>query len=179
MDSNTVIEQTPISKKEYYAIQAIFGMMSELSRNLEDIKNRAQKLPGVWRDLKLCQTLLVKSQKLLLKTVPTNKLIQIRRELDHTYTRIHVGKDYSENTDTVTYIDREALNRIVGRAMLMNCFACTKCGKAARKCQLRQDIEDTYLWNLHPLRNDELCRFADCTLEEVVDEQENRTDSAS
>lgn len=179
MDSNTSIEQTPISKKEYYAIQAIFGMMSELSRNLEDIKSRAQKLPGVWRDLKLCQTLLAKSQKLLLKTVPIKKLYQIQRELDNTYTRIHVGKDYSKNTDAVTYIDRDALDRIVSRAMLMHCFACTKCGREARKCQLRQDIEDTYLWNLHPLRNDELCRFADCTLEEAINEQENRTNNAS
>ena len=92
---------------------------------------------------------------------------QIRAELHNTITEVTVKKPSitadmkSYYDDNLTYVSQRALERITRRCVEFDCMFCEKAGKEAKRCQLRQDIESTYHYELLAgFKKDTVCPFA-------------------
>lgn len=164
------------SEREYYATRELFGIVSTFSKCAGELERRVREIPGGWRDLRLIQTL---SEKLLigiLRTVPQKKLAAIKRELDNTEVLVNVRRSVStplrEDTDGFTYVSQRALERITQRVVDFECFCCEKKGADAKRCQLRRDIEATYMYE-YPCPAKKECPFQEETFGGEYSENED------
>lgn len=114
--------------------------------------------------------LMAVSENLLRKvceTIPAKKLAMIQKELHSTTCEITVKNTIvPTKKEAFTYVEEEALERITDRAMQMDCLFCEKCGKEARDCQLRKDVERLYMWDFPKIKDGAHCHFAEGTVED-------------
>ena len=122
--------------------------------------------------------LMAVSEKLLagiLRTVPRKKLAVIRKELDSTEVLVNVKNTIAPpaktDTDGFTYVSQRALERITQRVVNYECFCCEKKGAEAKHCQLRKDIEATYMFDYHCPSKKE-CPFVGAFIGGTDDEEE-------
>jgi len=150
------------SEREYYATRELFGIVSTFNKCAGQLEKRVREIPGGWRDLKLIMALSEKLMRNILSTVPKKKLAVIKRELDSTEVIVNVKNTIAPpaegDTDGYTYVSSRALERITQRCVAFECFACSKKGAEVRKCQLRKDIEDTYMYDYPKVGKNE-CPF--------------------
>ncbi len=152
----------PLSEREYYALRELFGIVNTFSEKAGELEPRAKLQPGVWRDLRMIQSVAAKAMAALLRTVPARKLIQINRELANTQVLVNVNRSICEkpdqNDDNLTYVSQRALERITQIAVNSECLFCEKQGADARHCQLRKDIESTYMFDTGSSKTE--CQYA-------------------
>lgn len=155
------------SEREYYATRELFGIVSTFNKCSGELERRVREIPGGWRDLKLIMAV---SEKLLggiLRTVPKKKLAIIRKELTNTEVLVRVRNDIAPTvqtgTDGFTYVSQRALERITQRVVDFECFCCQKQGAEAKHCQLRRDIEATYMFD-YPCPAKKDCPFQGAAL---------------
>lgn len=150
------------SEREYYATRELFGVVSTFNRYAGLLERRVREIPGGWRDLRMLMAVSEKLLKNILRTVPKKKLAAIQKELRNTEVTVNVRNTVAPpaktDTDGFTYVSSRALERITQRVVDYECFCCEKTGADAKKCQLRKDIEATYMFE-YPCQKGE-CPFA-------------------
>lgn len=160
-------ERPALSYREYRALRQLFGIVDAWDREGSELKKRLKLVKGGWRDARL---IMVVSEKLLrnvCETIPMKKLKMIQKELNSTSCEIVVKNTISPTKkETFTYVEEEALERITDKAMEMECLFCEKCGRDARACQLRKDVERLYMWDFPKIKDGEHCHFAEGTVED-------------
>lgn len=138
------------SEREYFATRELFGIVSTFNKHAGELERRVREIPGGWRDLRLIMALSEKLMTNILKTVPIKKLSAVSRELDSTEVLVNVKNTIAPpaktDTDGYTYVSQRALERITQRCVAFECFACQKKGAEIKHCQLRKDIEETYMF---------------------------------
>ena len=67
----------------------------------EDLKARAQMIPGGWRDLRACAALMDKLVRNLLETCDEKKRLQVARQMKHMRIRVVFGPEASREPETV------------------------------------------------------------------------------
>lgn len=163
------------SQREYYATRELFGIVSTFNKCAGELERRVREIPGGWRDLRLLMSLSEKLLENILKTIPLKKLAVIRKELSSTEVIVSVRNDVARpaqtDTDGYTYVSQRALERITQRVVNFECFCCEKQGAAAKKCQLRRDIESTYMFE-YPCGAGKECPFAGAMFGGTEDETE-------
>lgn len=174
----------PFSQREYYAFRELFGIVSTCSKYMYELEKRAKAAaPGTWRDLRLIEALNEKVMRAMLRTIPKNKLNQIQAELQHTQVIVQVNRSITrgENDydDNLTYVSQRALERITGIAVDNECLFCEKCGKDVKRCQLRKDIESTYMFDIQDMAKDGHCLYAGFYVERDTTETEETTDDGN
>jgi len=146
-----------MSYQEYLAYQelcALVGTIGNLSKKLE---KRLRAVPGGWRDARMLDAVSASLVARLCDTIPAEKLLAIRREIEHTQVYIRTRPDYgAKSKDDVTYVSEEALDRLVQRVMDFHCHMCDKSRADAKRCQVRKDIEDMYHFGLS-VRDTDTC----------------------
>lgn len=161
------------SQREYYATRELFGIVSTFNKCAGELERRVREIPGGWRDLRLITTLSEKLLSNILKTVPLKKLAVIKKELNSTEVIVSVRNDVARptqaDTDGFTYVSQRALERITQRVVDFECFCCDKKGADAKHCQLRKDIEATYIFD-YPCPAKKECPFAGMTFGGLDDE---------
>lgn len=150
----------PLTKKEYYTLRELFGIINSFEKCAQDLKARCQSIDGGWRDLRLIQS---KSESLLhklLMTVPREKLISIQKELPYITCEVKCVKDYTgkAKSEGYSYVPDAELSRVVARLIGERCLLCDKSGKEHKRCNLYKDICALYPWEMPP-RADR-CPFA-------------------
>lgn len=165
-------ERPPLSYREYRALRQLFGIVDAWDTQGSELKKRLKLIKGGWRDARL---LMAVSERLLRKvceTIPMKKLAMIQKELNSTTCEITVRNTISPtHHEAFTYVEEEALERITDRAMEMECLFCAKCGKDARNCQLRKDIERLYMWDFPKIKDGQPCHFSEGSVEDFKDEK--------
>lgn len=160
------VERVPLSGREYYALRELFAAVDGFSRNAQALEKRVRMIPNGYRDLRMLQSVSAKLMRDILETVPVKKLIQIRRELENSEMILRVkpvNPKKNEYDDNLTYVPQQALERICRKAIELECFCCEKKDREAKKCQLRKDIQDTYMFD-YP-NNGKTCPFAGATFD--------------
>lgn len=158
------IKRTPLSYAEYKALRQIFGMCHVFTSYTDDLKRRLHDVPGAWRDTKLVEKLIDKIMVNVLKTIPTEKLSLIQKELNSTHMEVKLINTVTPDDKTYTYVPVSELERVTSESMQVNCQFCDKCGKEARDCQLRKDITALYTWDFPKIPNGTPCYFASETM---------------
>lgn len=165
------------SEREYFATRELFGIVSTFNNNAEQLERRVREIPGGWRDLRLIMTLSEKLLVNILRTVPKKRLAIIKKELTNTEVLVNVRNAISPplgtDTDGFTYVSQRALERITQRVVDFECFCCEKKGADAKHCQLRKDIESTYMFD-YPCPAKRECPFAGMTFGGTYDEDEEQ-----
>lgn len=141
-----------LSEREYYALRELFGIVSTFSEKAGELEARARTIQGGWRDMRMIQSVGAKLMGEILKTVPRKKLAQISRELHNTEVVVSVNRSIcgepGEREENLTCVPQRALERITQKAVESECMFCEKCGADVKRCQLRKDIEATYMFDL-------------------------------
>ena len=105
----------------------------------------------------------------ILRTIPKKKLAVIQKELTNTEVLVNVRNAIAPHartdTDGFTYVSQRALERITQRVVDFECFCCQKQGAEAKHCQLRRDIESTYMFD-YTCPSKKECPFAGMMFEE-------------
>ena len=90
-----------------------------------DFCNAAKKLDRISQDL--------------LESVPTKKLLAMRRELKAVRVYLRIGPDASPaRCEQVVYVPEDALIELLNQIVQMHCWCCEKRGKEVKKCQWLQ-----------------------------------------
>lgn len=164
------------SEREYYATRELFGIVSTFNKNEEQLERRVREIPGGWRDLKLIMAVSEKLMKGILRTIPKKKLAVIQKELTNTEVLVNVRNAIAPHartdTDGFTYVSQRALERITQRVVDFECFCCQKQGAEAKHCQLRRDIESTYMFD-YTCPSKKECPFAGMMFGGTYDEDED------
>lgn len=135
----------PLSSREYTALRAIFGSFNALELYHKELERRCKTWKGGWRDLRLLCVLSRKIMEKVLQTIPHNKLVAIRKELQNTICEVKVKGVTGSSGDACIYVSEPALVRLTEDATEMKCFGCEKTQKEAKKsCQLYKDIQATF-----------------------------------
>lgn len=165
------IERVYLNAKEYYGLRCLFGLVSEFTLTEKLLHKRMHMIPNGWRDFRLLSSMAEKLMARVLMTVPQDKLNQIARELRQTHVEVAVRATPTLRPgDGLTYVPEAALDRLTQKVIDWECFGCEKCGKEARRCQIRQDIEATYHFAL-PFK--ESCPFSEFHVDEYLKENDD------
>ena len=174
------IPELYFTEREYYALREVFGLVSTFDRCAGQLEKRLKLIPGAWRDYRMIQTVALKLIQMLLYTIPEKKKKQISAELHNTITEVTVKKPSitadmkSYYDDNLTYVSQLALERITRRCVEFDCIFCEKAGKEAKRCQLRQDIESTYHFELFTdFQKNRVCPFAGAYIYDPTKEVED------
>lgn len=152
-----------LSQREYYALRQLFGFAAAFSCEKSELKKRITTVPDGEKDAKDICDISHRLIKNILRTVPLKKLNQIMRELNNTRVVVEVKRSVCPETDdNLTYVPQRALERITRKAVEIECFCCEKSAADIKKCQLRKDIESTYMFE-YPSKENE-CPFAGMTI---------------
>ena len=158
-------QRTPLSGKEYGAMQTVFGIVSTFSAALERLHKRAlQAGDGTWRDLRLIETKAASVTDRLLATVPYNKLQQIKTDLGNTRCYIKVEPSWAPGTvQPYCCVPTKALNELLSHLLGSECLFCSKTATEARHCPYRQLIEQTLPHEV-PGNDAQDCKYAGIAL---------------
>ena len=169
-------ERTPLSKREYYALRQLFGLVSVFQICGDDLRNRLRGLSGGWRDLRMMQSVSDKLLRTILDTIPLQKLNILSRELTNTVCEVNVRGPIGIHDESGTAcVETAALERMMDRAMQVECFACEKLGKKARSCPMRKDILKLVPWDFPEIGKDSPCPYAQGSIDQILEEVENGT----
>lgn len=152
--------RTPLGQKEYWAYKQMIGMLNTLIQNESAIEGRSRLVTNGWRDLKMCQAVLMKLHKNIWHTIPWEQQKRLEKELKNTKTYIDVNRPQDNGErDGFVYMPAKSMCRLADMVMRQECLFCDKCGKKVNRCQIRKDLEATYEWYIERLP-DGSCPFA-------------------
>lgn len=136
-------ERIKMRGKEYAALQTLFALNSAYQVTIGDLEARAKMVPGTWRDMKLIANKVESVQNAILQTVPVEKLMAIRQELNmvHVYTRVEAPGIRTIPKQNLSVVPTPALNELLNYLVNAECLTCDKTAVESRKCPWRQIIE--------------------------------------
>lgn len=142
---NDEYERVKMSGREYYALRALIGVVSTFSAYDADIEKRVRMIPNGWRDLKLIEAKADKLFAEIMKTVPLQKIQQMKKELNNVRVEVNVIPDYTgRKKDCFTYVPQDALEWLEEQVISMECAFCEKTCEQSKKCPIRKNIEALY-----------------------------------
>lgn len=150
----------PVSYAEYQAIRALFGSQNSLINAQKSLENRIRSIPGGWRDFRLVYSVLEKLLSAILRTVPSQKLLSMKRELNDTVCEVKMkGVSGPVEGDLLRVVPQKDLETVCNAAMDFRCFACDRCDY--KKCNLYQSIQALYHYDFPKSKT---CPLSDETL---------------
>ena len=151
-------KRIPLSNKEYYSLRNVFGIVNILDECLPMLRKRLE-LIDAQADMELVQARFERVMAQILRTIPPNKLVTMRKDLNHMTCEVRIAYDYAKRDNReFTYCPTEAIDRLAKRVLDWECLSCDKCAKEAKKCPVFKDINDCYPWELPP--NGDMCPLA-------------------
>ncbi len=159
------LPRTPLSGKEYAALQSTFATRSNFTVILPILKKRAEAA-GVWEDLQRVDELCEQVMRQLLRTVPIPKLKQVMQNLSKV--KIYIKEEapgiQTKDPTNFVYVKAESLDFILQECMDFHCAMCDKTEIEGRKCPYRQAIEGCLPYEIRVARGSEKCKFADLSI---------------
>lgn len=160
MTEKTLPPLRPVSNPEYQGIRTMFAAISGLQIFGDILKPRLQS-SGAWRWWKMAEAAIQKACDAMLLTIPPNKLLAIRKDLDHVRIEVWVdGVTGQRRHEKMCYIEEEVLDKIVSYACAAECTFCSKKGGQAKGCKLRKLLLRCTPWDIKTLADDGTCNLS-------------------
>jgi hypothetical protein len=147
----------PLSMREYDALRQMMGAVSAL--DCDTLKPRCQLKEGTWEKLTRARDDLQEVMTDLFSTIPTRKLLSMRRELANTVCTVHIKPPSTTDRGDFVYVAQKNFIELIQRAIQMDCQFCDKTLKECKKCTLFKNIQDCFPYELYE-PTDTLCPFA-------------------
>ncbi len=157
-------ERTPLSGREYSAIQTLFAMVSGFSDECLDILRKRCEAAGCWEQMQEVERLANESLHAILRTVPENKLRHIQKDLGNI--RLHIRIEppgLRTKTEGFNYTPTDTLNELLNHLCQTECSMCDKTAVESRHCPYRKWIEDALPHDVGG-EDREHCKFSDLVL---------------
>lgn len=150
-----------LSMREWNAIRVMHASIDSFLKDSPVLKKRLQEeTEGGWRICRLAETYVSKLDAILMKTVPTKQLVQMKAEMANTHLYVRVEAAAGNLPAGVVYVEQNAFIRMVNRAVQMQCFTCDKTAKEARRCDLCKDIQAIFPYSIELGTENDECIFA-------------------
>lgn len=141
-------ERRNLTAREYYALRAILGATSTIAAEEGALQKRLGEIPMGRCDMKLIEAKAAHLLEALLRTVPPQKLGQIRQEIDCARVEVHVVRDVTgKHQPAFTYVPAEDLEWLEEQIVGLNCTMCERSEKESRRCPVRRHIEALYQYD--------------------------------
>lgn len=152
MEKQQEYPRVPITQKEYHAILMVMGLLNMMDGNDQTLKNRLRLTGRGYTDWRMITGKLAKVFDKLLKTVPANKLMQMKVELKNVRAVVTTTPDYTGNNRKVGYFycPEKAMERMIARIINSECLCCDMSAKQCKRCMIFKDINEIYPWELPP-----------------------------
>ena len=152
----------PMSGREFSAYRCLIVAVNELDVCIDALKDRLKLIPGGWRDMRMLSTVSYKLFNALAETIPSRKLRAIQAEIQNCEIRLVVRGADRSMLKSVVYIDEQPFIRLMNHVISQECWCCEKCGKEAKKCEIRQLVTDVLHYDSSDgeLRKDDMCELA-------------------
>ena len=155
----------PLSGREYAAVQSLFAAISHTQELLPMLEARAKMVPGLWRDLCMIRKVSGTALDRILLTVPPEKLRHISADVRNTqlYIKVEPPGLHSMSVEGFSYIPTKTLNQLLCYVCEHECMMCDKTPVEARKCAIRQMIDDSLPHEVN-VQDAEHCRYSDMAI---------------
>ena len=155
--------------KEYNALRYLAAVISALPLVQEQMQNRCRKSgKRLWGMLRSATGLLCKVFDALVKTVPGDKLPQLKKELVNTH--LNVNTEYSERDqyERENYVCMRESTAILicKKAMQNECYLCMKTREEAKRCEMFRLINESLMFT-PPKPDTDNCVYAEGNLNAV------------
>ena len=141
----TGLKREPLRFDEYEQLRNLFGTLMILEHAEESMQDRLKLIPFGKRDMAMIFSQFSKLLQNLVNTTPQDRLIALSNELEHTHMEVKTTKPKPGRlANGTTYVPIQPLERVIDKAVSMECFCCEKCGRDVLNCQLRQDVQQIY-----------------------------------
>lgn len=155
-------DYTPLKGSEWDALRRLIVAFDTLMQTEDPLKKRLKGIKNGWRDYRMVQTVMGRLMEEICDTIPTEKLVAIRDELQNSRITLEVMSPgwSGKKPHGAIYLDDKAYERLVSRAMQLECFMCDKCGKEVKKCKLHKDIVGTLHYEPDEIKDGMHCELA-------------------
>lgn len=164
----------PLSGREYAALQTLFAVVSTWQETNTVLDKRAKEAGnGLWRDMRLMQSLAERVMARILKTVPVEKLRHVQADIRNTHIYVKVeppGMPSMPDLKGYSYTPTETLNRLLNYLCEHECSMCDKTTTESRKCVWRKTIEEALPHDVGRVTS-EHCKYSDLVLGLSTDEE--------
>lgn len=111
---------------------AMFAVLQEMDKCKTDMRQRLKAIPNGLRDLRLVETTLMRLLQNMLKTVPTEKLLSIRRMLPNMKYKVYYYGNMGAKENNETAIDVRMLHQM---CVLIHDYYCLCCEHDCDRCK--------------------------------------------
>lgn len=159
------IERKPLRRREYIGVQDLIGGVECIHEAMAALSERATETGAMDTLLKAHDTA-VEAYEQILASIPADKLVRIRKDLDNTrvYVKVEAPGIKTMDSKLWRYVPAEVLNRLVDYVAKSECFFCDKSKEDGRKCQIRQMMEDAMPHELEYKSPDGCCEWSGLVL---------------
>lgn len=149
-----------LSGREYTALRAIYGAVNALELYHGELERRCRGIKYGWRDLRCLVKLSERVLEEVLRTVPTKKLMQMKKDLEHTVCEVKTQGVVGQSQDDYMYVSDQKIVDLCKAATNITCFGCGIAQKdAKRHCQLYRTIQEVFPYDFD--ENGAGCPFAE------------------
>lgn len=159
------LERTPLSGREYAALQTLFALRSAMEVTTPILEGRAKRA-DVTEELHKLGELSDIVTRQFLRTVPLNKLQQVMKNLSMVkiYIKVEAPGIPTEDGTHYVYVPATSLDYLLNLVMEMECMMCDKTEIEGRKCPNRKAMEDCLPHAVKVARGSDKCRYADLSI---------------
>ena len=132
----------PIERLHSDEAASLFGLFAasqEIKSAMERLEKRIKLIPDALEDLSTVHAKLDTLLQRLLETIPTEKLLALKRNMQHMAFRVYMVKPVSVPRD-VSLIDVDDLTTIIRSA---HDFRCIACDSDCNRCDLGKALDRT------------------------------------
>ena len=161
---NQKAERIPLTGREYYALRALFGVISGFASSLGYLEKRAKGVKNLWRDLRLVQAVAEKSLDRVLLTVPADKLMHIHKDLKNIKISIDVQRETptlpQKKEDTYCYVPEQSIDLLIQSTLEWQCFSCEKSKRECKRCDIKKALDKIVPYEVPENKVTDACKYS-------------------
>ena len=154
-------ERRPLTGREYTSILSLVGSLDAMTDAIPGLERRGQT-----EALKAALDTGAEALKAICDTVPLKKLARIQQDMRHTriYTKVEAPGIRTIDTEHHRYVPARVLNQLVDYVAQHECFLCDKTDVEARRCPIKEMMEEALPHELAYRATDGKCRWSGVVL---------------
>ncbi len=137
-------EKKPMRANELSSFENFSWALSAIKQAESDLGKRLE-LVGKKRNVKRIASELANIYALLLRTVQTEKLITLKKNLENQTMKIVTKRSTSSADDGFAYVEKDCLKELCRIATTEECLICEGKGNNKAKCKLRKSLKGIFI----------------------------------
>ena len=164
--TETLPETRKLTGREYSAILSLFSAVSHYTELYPMLARRAEMVPGTQEMMDETKRLTSEIIDRLLSTIPPNKLLHMKADIQHVKLYIKVeppGCVPSVDMTSFSYIPTKVLNELLCYVMEHECMLCDKTPHEARHCTVRVMMDEALVHEVDA-KDSAHCKYSDMSI---------------